>query len=146
MTIEQFIHPYNKSETIMSHYIANKYPLAIIFARQFDYDGIAIEKRKTPLQIIKETCCHHLSTYEGRRQAIIKQTSFKYKVPILFNEKDSLLSFPTEAPSHFDCTWIFPTKINSIQRDNHYSSITFQNELNLQLNISYYSLHTQVYH
>jgi len=63
----------------MSHYIANKNTLAIIFARQFDYDSIAIEEnktfyiRKTPLQIMKETCCHHLSTYEGRRQAIIRQ-------------------------------------------------------------------------
>lgn len=90
-------------------YIINKATSGIIPAKEIEYDSIVAEGerfryiRQTPLDIIKISCIHCWSTYEGRRQAVIHHTGFKEKVPIPVNPKQGIIAIPTHAIKHMNC-------------------------------------------
>ena len=97
---------------IEKNYIVHKNTFALLPARQIDYQTIVLENnkqlhvRKTPFEIIRESCLHHWSTYEGSRQAVIHHFGFKQKTPVpIYPEKD-LYFFPTRSPKNDDNIWL----------------------------------------
>lgn len=138
---------------IKNSYITNKSTVAIIPAKQIDFDSIVIEKsrkfyvRQTPLEIIKASCLEYWSNYEGRRNAVIHHTGFKEKVPIPINLREEMVAFPTHAIKHFDCSWLLYNHILQLERvkdDSTKTLITFTNGKTLLLNVSEKSIETQL--
>lgn len=134
-------------------YIINKSTVAIIPAKQIDFDSIVIEKlrkfyvRQTPLQIIKASCLEYWSDYKGRRNAVMHHTGFKEKVPIPINLQEEIIAFPTHAIKHFDCSWLLYNHIlqhERVKNDATKTLITFTNGETLLLNISEKSFETQL--
>lgn len=134
-------------------YSINKSTIAIIPAKQIEFDSIVIEEsqkfyiRQTPLQIIKASCLEYWSDYEGRRKAVIHHTGFKEKVPIPINSQEVMVAFPTHAIKHFDCSWLFYNHILQHERvkdDPTKTLITFTNGQTLSLNVSAKSIKTQL--
>ncbi|MCT8140513.1 competence protein ComK [Anaerobacillus sp. CMMVII] len=137
---------------ILANYSVNKDTLALLSVAHPDYHTIAIETdrklyiRKTPFQIIKAACLKGGSTYEGRRAAVTYLTGAKHKVPIPINPTEHIYAFPTYSPTQFECSWIFHDHVHSISpyQKNH-TVITFKNELQLKLPVSYYTIEKQMY-
>lgn len=134
---------------VLDDYIATEVTLAILPVRHMDYSSIVYEQartyyvRQTPMHIIKASCETYYSTYDGRRKAIISQTGFKYKTPMIIREQGPLLAFPTISPSEFDCAWIFSHHIKSIQPDDLNCKIIFHNEREMPLPLSDYRVNNQ---
>jgi competence protein ComK len=139
----------------LSHYKINERTLALIPARQMDYATIAYEHNKqyfvkeTPIQLVKTACLEYGSTYQGRRDAVVYHTGYKRKVPIPISISKIIYSFPTHAPTDFECIWIFPSHVQSVihhptPKKKPKSIVQFKNGQQLQLNISSYMINKQM--
>lgn len=144
-------------ENILQDYIVNKKTLAIIPAKQVEYESIVMEGnqvlrvRQTPLQLIKKACLDYWSSYEGRRQAVMYHTNFMRQVPIPISPQHGIYTFPTHATGHIDCHWIFFNNILLItegdpskEKSNTKTQVIFKNRKTLRLNISMHVLENQM--
>ncbi|OIJ21712.1 competence protein [Anaerobacillus alkalidiazotrophicus] len=140
---------------ILKTYEITKNTMALLPIAHTDYHSIAIEPtcqfyiRKTPLQLIKSACLEGGSTYEGRRAAVIHQTGAKHKVPIPINPLEQIYAFPSHSPSQFECSWIFHHHIRSLTpqvtpKKMNETVITFKNNQQLKLPVSYYTMEKQL--
>lgn len=134
-------------------YHINKRTLAILPAKQIEYDTIVIEQqqtlhvRQTSLKIIKNSCKKYWATYEGRREAVIHHMNFQQKVPIPISIMNQLYFFPTHSPNHLDNSWIAAQQITQITRHPHsrnrQSIIQFACGQTLTIDVSTYILRQQ---
>src|SRR5699024_3673494 len=140
-------------EHVEENYLIHENTLALIPARKLDYQTTVLEYnrqlhiQKTPLEIVKAACYDEWYTYEGRRRAVMYHTNFKRKVPIPINPQKNIYLFPTHAPSNFENTWISYKHIantNPSTKNPETSTIIFYNGLKLTLNMSHYSLRSQM--
>jgi len=136
---------------IMDHYFINEHTIALLPAKQIEYQTTVIETNnilrinKTPLQIIKDACISNWSSYEGRRRAVIHHTKYKHKVPIPIHIEKQICAFPTHSPTHFDCKWIFSNHILQLKKctTSCRSVVEFTNNRQLKVNVSPYILEKQ---
>ncbi|MED0703878.1 competence protein ComK [Aeribacillus composti] len=49
------------------------------------------------LKLFEEACLNNGSTYEGRRQAVIHFTNYTQRIPILINQFEKIIAFPTHS-------------------------------------------------
>ena len=138
-------------KTVLSTYTIGPQTLALLPAKQIDYDTILINESdikyvcQTPLTLIKSACFHNWTTYEGRRQAVIHHTNFKQKTPIPISIDSGMYFFPTHSPSSIHNNWIAYKQIASIHKaPQHQSMIHFKNGQTLTLDISMHILKTQI--
>jgi competence protein ComK len=141
---------------ILSHYIINAETMAILPAKQIDYQAVTIETNQKlylkprPLEIIKENCIHYGSTYEGRKTAVLKKLGLERKVPIPISISKNLFSFPTLSPNSFDCAWIFYHHVRYIEPlrtpypKEQQSILYFHNGTSIILDVSEYVLWRQM--
>ncbi|MEI3613596.1 competence protein ComK [Pseudogracilibacillus sp. SO30301A] len=137
---------------IKSDYIINENSLALLPARQIEFESIVIETdqiikvRKTQLELIDETCHIECCTYEGRRNAVIHHTNFKRKVPIPINIQKGIYFFPTHSPSDINNKWISYQHIYKIKESScpSKSNIIFNNGLKLSVKVPYEVLDRQM--
>lgn len=142
---------------ILSTYLINQLTLAILPAKQMNYDAIIIKQnkalhvRQTPLQLIKTACYNDWTTYEGRREAVIRYTNFKQRVPIPISIKKRIYLFPTHSPGNNNNNWIAYQHIARIikvpqskQTEQAKSTIHFKNGQTLTLSISMHTLRKQM--
>ncbi len=99
---------------------------------------------KSSNAIIKENCEFYGSSYEGRCKGTKKLTGIKSKFPIIIEESRNIIFFPTSSVRSDNNTWIALNNIKDYKIDNLNSIITFKNNENLDLDISYYSLDNQI--
>ena len=137
---------------IKSNYIINENSLALLPARQIEFETIVIETdqiikvRKTQLELIEAACHIECCTYDGRRNAVIHHTNFKRKVPIPTNIQKGIYFFPTHSPLDINNKWISYQHINTIIEGScpTKSYIIFNNGLKLSVNIPYDILDRQM--
>jgi len=142
---------------VISSYDISLKTIALLPARDIDYDTVVIEVnetkhiRKTSLNLIKEACLmRDWTTYEGRRNGVIKHTNFKQKTPIPIDIHKGIYFFPTHSPSNIDNIWIAFHHILSIENipaqertKDAQSIVYFKNRQTLKLSISFHTLKEQ---
>ncbi|MCT2537048.1 competence protein ComK [Aquibacillus koreensis] len=139
----------------LESYLINEETTQIKRALHTDYQSIVYETRKifyvkeSPFSIIEKSCLNGLSSYEGRRAAMIYLTSSKHKVPILINAEKRIFCFPSQSPRAFECSWIFYHHVLEIRPDragdpNISSYIIFKNGQQVPMRESYYTLQHQM--
>lgn len=97
-----------------------------------------------PINIIKYSCEYFGSSYLGRKEGTKKLTGITHKSPIIIEESNNLIYFPTESPRLNSCSWIGFNNIKKYINNNGKATIIFDNDKVLDLNISYNSLDNQV--
>lgn len=100
---------------------------------------------KSVMSIIEESCVYFGSTYDGRYRGSKKILNMNYKLPIVIEEYNNLIFFPTSSPRFQDCVWLSLNCISKYAKDENGSSVTFSNGDQISLNISYYCLENQVF-
>ncbi|WP_138418259.1 competence protein ComK [Aquibacillus sediminis] len=138
------------------NYHVNERTMALIPAYHIEYDTIVLEAgrqlfvQQPAIQIIKSACLDGYSTYEGRRKAVNYQMGVKRKVPIPICPMKNIFTFPTQAPTDYDCHWIFYHHVQSIEpyssnEDSTIQSmITFKDGQHLPMKTSHHSLEKQM--
>lgn len=95
--------------------------------------------------IINKSCLFFGSTYNGRRQGSCSLLNTSHKVPILIEESNDIIFFPTASVDNMNCIWISYNNLESIKRiDSSYSSVLFKENKEFKMRISYFILSNQV--
>lgn len=133
----------------MISYIINRKTLAVTALNEKQslvYEGgrqLVIER--SSLNIVRKSCQVFGSTYRGRTEGTKKITGYRYKMPIVVQDYDEIVIFPTQSPTSQINDWI------SLQHVEHFypnlskntTFVRFDNGLLLEFGISYASFQSQ---
>ncbi|KIL46704.1 hypothetical protein KP77_28310 [Jeotgalibacillus alimentarius] len=93
-------------------YEINSSTMAIRCARHLEYQSMIMEPDRTcysahtPLKLINQACLDKGSSYSGRLESARHKLCIYNKIPVLVDQFEEIILFPTHSPSHIDNTWI----------------------------------------
>lgn len=100
---------------------------------------------ETPFQIMEESCKYFGSTYEGRKNGAKDILGAEYKVPIVIEDSNNLIVFPTTSPSSNECVWISLKRVKKIERvGSHHTKVIFDNNIEIIVDCSYRTMENQL--
>ncbi len=100
---------------------------------------------QTPFKIMEESCKYFGSTYAGRKDSARSILGAEYKVPIIVEDSENLIVFPTTSPQSTDCTWVSLKRIKSfVKIDSSNTKIIFDNGKEIIVPCSYRTIENQV--
>ena len=132
----------------MKNYTINNHTLAIIpignnRSKVYETNNVLIIE-KSCKKIIEDSCEYYGSTYEGRRKGTVNLIGITHKTPIVVENSQSIIFFPTSSPRSKDCTWISLNNLDMYAPFDTDSTIRFQNNLTIKLPISSKIINNQV--
>lgn len=95
-------------------------------------------------KIIEDNCTYYGSSYLGRKRSTMEMIGVTHKAPILIEDSNNLIFFPTSSPRLHDCGWISLNNYESYQPYQDDSIIVFQNNLKIQVAASTRIIDNQV--
>ena len=100
---------------------------------------------ETPFKIMEDSCKYFGSTYNGRKDSAKSILGAEYKVPIIVEENNNIIVFPTTSPSSADCVWISLGRIKYFEKiDSSNTKIVFDNNREIIVQCSYRTIENQV--
>lgn len=129
-------------------YTINADTLAIIpinkkKTRVYENDTVLTINRNAN-KIIADNCEYFGSSYAGRKKGTLELIGVTHKAPIIIEDSNSLIFFPTSSPRLNDCGWISLNNLDSYKGYADDSILSFQNNLKLQVNVSNRIIDNQV--
>ena len=118
-------------------------PLEKSKSRILEEDGCYIVTKSTK-EIIDNSCKFFGSSYAGRYEGTKSLIGINYKSPIIIEETNEIIFFPTSSPRFDNCYWIALKHVEKYEKENGNSKILFKNGFTLSLDISYGSLQNQI--
>lgn len=105
-------------------------------------DIFFINKRTT--DIIDYSCKYFGSSYIGRLAGTKNLINVNYKSPIVIEETNDIIFFPTSSPRFNDCTWLALNNIKNYIKSDNNCKIIFKNNVTVDIKISLGSLQNQI--
>lgn len=100
---------------------------------------------QTVQEVLEHSCEYFGSSYEGKKEGTRKMLGITHKSPIIVEESQKMIFFPTTSPERMDCIWINLEKIERYYKvDNKKSAIIFKNGDKLEFDVSFGSLSNQI--
>lgn len=96
-------------------------------------------------QIMDYNCRYYGSTYEGRTKGTKTIIGCEYKLPIIIEESQNIIFFPTSSPYSEDCCWISFNNIDRCELNGDKMKIIFKNNIKLDINLSKRIIDSQIY-
>lgn len=96
------------------------------------------------MDIIRKSCEFFGSSYIGRKEGTKNLTGITTKSPIIIEETNNIIYFPTLSPRLDNCSWISFNSIKNYVNNCGKTTIIFENDEVLDVNISYGSFDNQV--
>ena len=132
---------------VEEYYVTSDTLLLVSFGKNktkiYDVNGNSVIK-KTPFEIIDESCQYYGSSYSGRYEGAKKLLDMDYKLPIIMDEVKEVVMFPTCSPKSDDCCWICVNNIENYEKYKKNSIIKFINGMTYEVNVSFNSLENQI--
>ena len=100
--------------------------------------------KKSAYQIVDDSCKYFGSSYMGRLDGTKALVGYNYKAPIIIEETNKIIFFPTTSPRQTDCTWISLNNIKEYLKIEKKSLIIFKNDKNIEIDMSYGTLENQI--
>ena len=108
-------------------------------------DDCNYEVKMKPLEIVDYSCKYFGSSYAGRKSGSREILNSGYKLPIMVEDTNNLIFFPTTSPLDDDCSWISLKNIKSYNKlTSTKTEVEFKNGKVLTVDISYNSFNNQV--
>ena len=133
---------------LINSYEISKSTLAIIpidsFSSQVieEDDNFIISKNST--KIIDDSCKFFGSSLDGRHEGTKNLIGVNYKSPIIIEETNEIIFFPTNSPRLTECTWISLNNLEDYKKEDGKTKISFKNGKTISVDVSYNSLDNQV--
>lgn len=100
---------------------------------------------QSPYSIMEESCKYFGSTYKGRKESAKEMLGADYKVPIIIEDYNNVIIFPTTSPTSEDCAWISLKRVKGIEKIDIYNTrIIFDNGREIIVPVSYRSIENQL--
>lgn len=95
--------------------------------------------------IIEDSCLYFGSSLEGRKMGAKEILGAEYKVPIVIEESNNIIAFPTTSPYSPTCSWLSFNRILKIDRiDANNSKVIFDNNVEILVPCSFRILENQL--
>lgn len=107
-----------------------------------DNDTFIINKCST--KIVDDSCKFFGSSLDGRQEGTKNLIGVNYKAPIIVEETNDVIFFPTNSPRIVDCAWISLNNLENYKKNDNKTQILFKNGKTIDISISYGSLENQV--
>lgn len=101
--------------------------------------------RETPYSIMENSCKYFGSSLDGRINGSKDILGSVYKVPIMVEETQKLIFFPTEALSSPRVSWISYKNIKNIEKRGKGSLIRFVNGKSMFIDCPYFTMKNQIF-
>ena len=132
----------------MKEYEINEETMAIIpinyyqtLVKEYDREYVV---EKNAYEIMENSCEYYGSTYKGRLTAAKKMLNSSYKLPIIIEESENIIFFPTKSSLLDDCCWINYNYIKKYEKLENRVKITFKNNEEINVDMSKLSLDNQI--
>ena len=99
----------------------------------------------TPYEVMEHSCIYFGSTFEGRMIGTKDILGSVYKVPIIVEETQKLIFFPTEAVQSENVSWISYNNIRNIEKYGKKTKIIFDNGSFIIVDCPYFSVKNQIF-
>ena len=100
---------------------------------------------ESPFTIMERSCKYFGSSLDGRVSGSKDILGSVYKVPIIVEESQNLIFFPTEAINSSRVSWISYKNIKDIKKYGTKSIIKFNNDNSVIVNCPYFSMKNQIF-
>ncbi len=98
-----------------------------------------------PFKIMEDSCKYFGSTYEGRKNGARNILGAEYKVPIVVEDENNLIVFPTTSPLADDCVWISLKRVKNIEKNDYNTTkVIFDNNTEIIVDCSYRTMENQL--
>ena len=98
-----------------------------------------------PFKIMEDSCKYFGSTYEGRKNGARDILGAEYKVPIVVEDENNLIVFPTTSPLADDCVWISLKRVKKIEKFGfNNTKVIFDNNKEIIVDCSYRTMENQL--
>ena len=132
----------------MDSYEINKHTYAVMSIN----DGVSkvLEKddeyfvNKNSYEVMEDSCSYYGSSCEGRIKGTKMILGSNYKVPIVVEETNEIIFFPTEAASNANCIWLSLNNIKRYERSNGFTKVIFNSGKEIIVKMSISSFETQI--
>lgn len=133
---------------MLKDYEINIYTLALIpiknnVTKVIEEDNEFLVNKKT-IDIIDDSCKFFGSSYIGRHTGTKNLIGINYKSPIVIEESNEIIFFPTSSPRFNECCWLSLKNIKNYIKKDNCTKIIFNNEKEINIKISYGSLKNQI--
>lgn len=132
------------------NYEINKDTLAIL---PLDEDNSRIMENESDynvnmssFDVVEYSCNYFGSSYDGRHEGTKNLIGVTHKSPIVIEESNKMIFFPTTSPLNNDCIWLSLDNISKYYKSNNpkYSIVEFKNGNKIEIAISIGSLSNQI--
>lgn len=113
-------------------------------SKVYEYDEEFIIN-KNVMDIIKDSCLFFGSSLEGRKEGTKHLINCEMKLPIIIEDRDSLIFFPTSSYRNNDNVWIsYNNLLNYSKIDSNRTMIFFKENNKIMVNIKYNIIDNQI--
>lgn len=134
---------------LVNYYEINDETLAII---PFEHNKSKILEKndeyiidETPYSIMENSCRYFGSSLEGRINGSKDILGSIYKIPIMVEESQRLIFFPTEALNSPNVGFISYRNIKNVNKHGTKSIVEFKNGNGIVINCPYFSMKNQIF-
>ncbi|OMP67115.1 competence protein ComK [Domibacillus epiphyticus] len=114
---------------------------------------IVLESYKEPklihektFTIVRKSCLHYLSTYDGRKKASKQLLGVKTKLPLVIDHVGGIYLFPVSSHVKPDCVWISLAHVQNLNTvEKKQTEITFKDGQKAIVNASILVLFSQIH-
>ena len=99
---------------------------------------------KSSFEVMDDSCQYYGSTCEGRVKGTKMILGSNYKLPIIIEETNDIIFFPTEAAKNINCIWISLNNIKSYEKCNGFTKVIFNSGKEIIVKMSISSFETQL--
>ena len=100
---------------------------------------------QSSFKVMEDSCKYFGSTYTGRKDSAREILGAEYKVPIIVEDTNNLILFPTTSPQSSDCVWLSLKRIDKFYKIDPYNTkIIFDNSKEIIVPCSYRTIENQI--
>lgn len=99
----------------------------------------------TTLNVIKHSCEYFGSSYDGRKIGTYNLLGIQHKNPIIIEESNNIIFFPTISPKKEDCVWLSYENISTFYKGKNIKStvVEFKNKQKIEVPVSFHQISNQ---
>ena len=99
---------------------------------------------KTSYQVMEDSCQYYGSSCEGRIKGTKNILGSGYKVPIVVEESNDIIFFPTDSINNANCVWLSLNHIEKYENCDGFTRVTFDSGKTLIVKMSVAAFEMQV--
>jgi len=99
---------------------------------------------KNSYEVMEDSCAYYGSSCEGRVKGTKMILGSNYKLPIVIEETNEIIFFPTESSKSNNCIWLSLNNIKSYEKCNSFTKVIFNSGKELIIKMSISSFETQI--